>query len=74
MTTTTKLTGRAAISHAAASGTTLNKYADPTEGARTGLTVEEAEEVAREDASLIWCVTAHEEQEREIAAGHEWHQ
>ncbi|MGL4445638.1 MAG: hypothetical protein ACRCU1_18590 [Alsobacter sp.] len=61
MTNTNKLTGHAAIAHAGATGATLNKYADPTEGARSGLTVEEAEDVAREDASLIWCEAWHTE-------------
>lgn len=32
----------------------LNKYADPTEEAREDISLKEAEEVAREDASLIW--------------------
>lgn len=32
----------------------LNKYADPTEGAREGLTIEEAREIAKEDPGLIW--------------------
>ena len=48
------ITGQAAIDHAESQNLTLNKYADPIEEARAGLTVEEAEEVAREDASLIW--------------------
>lgn len=37
-----------------AAGVAINKYEDPTEGARTNLTAEEATEVAREDASLLW--------------------
>lgn len=49
-----KLEGRQAIEAARRSGKTLNKYADPTEGARSGLSVREAEEIAREDPSLIW--------------------
>ena len=48
------ITGQAAIDYATTSNQTLNKYADPIEEARAGLTIEEAEEVAREDASLIW--------------------
>ena len=32
----------------------LNKYSDPIEDDRSGLTVDEAVEVAREDPSLIW--------------------
>jgi hypothetical protein len=47
------LTGHDAIACAAASGLTLAKYADPIEGARTGLTVAEAKAVAKVDASLI---------------------
>lgn len=37
-----------------AAGVVINKYEDPTEGARTNLTAAEAIEVAREDASLLW--------------------
>ena len=48
------LTGHAAIDHAIATGATLNKYADPTEPAREGLTVDEAREIASEDPLLIW--------------------
>lgn len=51
----TTLTGHAAIDHASRHGLTLSKYADPTEGAREGLTVEQAREVAAEDPALIWC-------------------
>jgi hypothetical protein len=36
------------------SGIVLNKYEDPTEGAREKLTVWEAEAVASEDPGLIW--------------------
>ena len=32
----------------------LNKFADPTEDARKGLTVNEAREIARDDDGLIW--------------------
>jgi hypothetical protein len=49
-----KLTGIEAIDYARENDLTLNKYADPTEEARTGLSIEEAEEVATEDPSLIW--------------------
>ena len=56
MTTSTKLTGLAAIDYAASHGVDLSKYADPTEDARDGLSVDEAREIAREDASLIWCI------------------
>jgi len=50
----TIIRGTEAIALAAALGVTLCKYADPIENAREGLTVEEATEIAREDASLIW--------------------
>lgn len=50
-----RLTGHDAIERAAHDGLTLNKYEAPTEGARSGLTVDEAREIAREDPSLIWC-------------------
>lgn len=49
-----KVTGREAIELARATGRTLNKYTDPTEEAREGLSVEEAEQIAKEDPSLIW--------------------
>ncbi len=48
------LTGHDAIEYAAAHNLLLNKYTDPTEKAREGLTVEEAREIAREDDGLIW--------------------
>ena len=54
MTSTIRLEDHAAIDHAAAHGLTLCKYADPREGARVGLTVDEAREVASEDAALIY--------------------
>lgn len=43
-----------AIEIAEREGLTLSKYADPVEGAREGLTVEEARLVAREDPGLIY--------------------
>ena len=49
-----KITGTQAIKVAAATGRLLCKYADPIEDAREDVTVEEAREIAREDASLIW--------------------
>ena len=48
------LTGRAAIEYAREHDLALNKYADPIEGGREGLTVDEAEEIGREDLSLIY--------------------
>ena len=50
----TKLTGYAALAHAEAEGLTLRKYADPTEGERTGITIDEAYEIAAQDAGLLW--------------------
>ena len=49
-----KITGTQAIKVAAATGRVLCKYADPIGDAREDVTVEEAREIAREDASLIW--------------------
>lgn len=51
---TTRLTGDEAITTAAREGLTLSKCADPTEGARDGLSVEEAREIARVDPGLIY--------------------
>ena len=36
------------------SGIVLHKYEDPTEGAMEGITLDEAEAIAREDPGLIW--------------------
>lgn len=49
-----KLTGYEAIAYAEQNDLTLSKYADPTEDAREGLTVEEARKVASEDPTLIY--------------------
>lgn len=54
--TTTILTGREAIKAAEERGLELKKYADPVEGAREGLTVEEARQIAHEDPSLVYVV------------------
>jgi hypothetical protein len=51
-----KLTGVEAIQYAEINGMTLSKHTDPVEEARTGLTVEEAREIAKEDPSLIYLV------------------
>lgn len=48
------LRGVDAIDYAERTGATLCKYADPTEDAREGLSVEEAREIAASDPSLIW--------------------
>ena len=48
------LEGHAAIAYAEAHEMTLSKYTDPTEGAREGLTADEARKVAREDARLVF--------------------
>lgn len=55
---TTTLTGHDAIRHATEHGITLSKRADPTEGARDGLSVEAAREIAREDPALIYVADA----------------
>lgn len=52
----TTIIGRDAIHYAAAHNITLSKYADPTEGARDGLSIEEARTVAAEDPSLIYVI------------------
>lgn len=49
-----RITGWDAIDYATAHNLTLDKYADPTEDARIGLTVEEAREIAGEDDGLIY--------------------
>ena len=49
-----ELNGQIAIDLARLNGLTLNKYADPIEDARTGLTPEEAQVIAREDPRLIY--------------------
>lgn len=49
-----RLTAHDAIEYAAAHGLTLRKYADPTEDAREGLSIEEARAIATEDPSLIY--------------------
>lgn len=51
---TTTLTGHDALAHAARTGAQLHKHADPVDGARA-VTLDEAREVAREDAGLVWC-------------------
>ena len=51
------LTGYDAIEYAETHGLKLNKYADPTEGARYKLVPERAREIAAEDPSLIWIET-----------------
>lgn len=49
-----RYTGYEAIEKAEKLGLKLNKYNDPIEGAREGLTVDEAKEIAQEDPGLIW--------------------
>lgn len=51
---TLRLEGREAIEYAREHGLALRKYADPVEDARDSLTVDEAEEVAAEDPSLVY--------------------
>ena len=54
MTNASIITGNDAIEFAERNGLTLSKYADPIEGAREGVSVDDAREIAREDASLIY--------------------
>ncbi len=49
-----RLTGFAALAHAERHGLALCKHADPIEGAREGLSVDEAKRVANGDAELIY--------------------
>jgi hypothetical protein len=46
-----------AIVHAHETDGLICSYADPTAPAREGLTVEEAQDIAREDCSLVYVVT-----------------
>lgn len=51
-----KLTGMEAIEYARKNAKLLSKYADPIESARDDLTPSEAEDVCREDSTLIYIV------------------
>lgn len=42
------------IEEAIESGKTINKYGDPIEGPRTGLTLDECEDVHRDDPGLLY--------------------
>lgn len=53
-----RLIGSRAIEYAVAHGLKLNKYSDPIEDARTGLSPEEATIIAEEDPRLIWVDSA----------------
>jgi hypothetical protein len=52
---TWKIEGSEAIRIAERDGVTLHKYADPIDGYRT-VTLDEARDIAKEDANLIYCV------------------
>jgi len=43
-----------ARAYAASPGLVISKYADPIESSRAGLTLAEAEQIAKEDPGLIW--------------------
>lgn len=64
----TTVIGHEAIEMAKRSGRTLSKYADPTDGARTGLSVAEAEEIAKEDPALVYLETEIDEAAAQAAA------
>lgn len=51
---TTIVKGYIAIDYAEETGVVLNKHADPKEGARAGISIDEARRIAAEDPSLIW--------------------
>lgn len=57
------MTGYDAIEYARANGLTLEKYTDPVEEARSGLTPDEAEEIAKEDPSLIYIIVSPKDAE-----------
>ena len=57
------ITGTDAIEYARTIGCELNKYNDPTEDAKHDITIEEAEDVARDDAHLIWASVSTERAE-----------
>jgi hypothetical protein len=61
-----RLQGREAIDYAEANDLLLNKYADPIEEHREGLTIAEANAVAREDPALIY-FDISDDDAREIA-------
>lgn len=52
------LHGEEAFEYARRTGAPLNKYEDPTEGARIGIDLELAEQIACEDVSLLWVEVA----------------
>ncbi len=54
MTNQKRLSGHEAIDYAELHGRVLSKFTDPTEDAREGLSVEDARDVARYDAGLIY--------------------
>lgn len=47
---------RGALEDAIARGYRLGKHADPTEPARTGMSVDEAADIAAEDPGLIYII------------------
>lgn len=64
-----RLHGRKAMDYAYRHNVALHKYADPIEGARSGLRFDEADEIVRVDPSLIYAKVrgarrAHERQLR----------
>ncbi len=53
---TWKIEGIEAIRIAERDGVTLQKYADPVEGYRNVVSVSEANEIAKTDPNLIYCI------------------
>ena len=51
---TTRIVGHEAIAFARANGLSLHKHQDPFEGARLYISPDDADDVARSDASLIY--------------------
>lgn len=52
-----RIHGHEAIEYAEAHGLSLRKYSDPVSGSADGLSIEDARDICREDASLIYVDT-----------------
>jgi len=61
-----RLSGMQALRYADAHDLTVNKYADPTEDAREGLTIEEAVDIMHQDQSLIWLQVGTEDDSEDV--------
>lgn len=66
--TTTKYKGWEAIEVAERAGLTLNRYTSPIEEARSGLSVEEATQIAQEDPSMADDLLAEDDDGKRVFA------